>query len=603
MPRRNNKFTEGLDRRGRMMLHWRMHARSALLFTFLILLATQALLAALGLTPLRAGELVDPDCYMHLLRAEAWLQGRAGWFDQTIQGTNWPYGETLHWTRPFDLLMAAGALPLSAFMPLREALWLWGIAVSPALLALALLTLSWGTRQVLSQGGFLLLAALLCLLMPGAQLVFIAGRPDHHALQAYLLVLMLMAFLRERPALAGFAAGLALWVGGEGVPILLCGLAGLGFSWLDSRQEAKEAARRIALFASSLAAWTGLFLVLDRPPAAWLAVEYDRLSIVHLTLSGALAFAGAGLLLAAERGMAVSAPRRLAWGVAAILWIGGVMAALFPAFFGGPAVDIDPALQAIWLDQLSEAQPVNPFARGSQAALLLHLWPALMAVPFLVWQLKSAKPVLTRPAVWALLAAILVLSGVTMKYIRMAGFAQAASLLPWALLLIALMRMERRVWRAPLFLCALLGQILLASLVAPPPVKNAPLRLSVAGCSWRELADYLNGLGDNEAVLSTIYAGPEILFRTGRGVVATPYHRNVQGILDAHQALSAESDEAARAILERRHVGLVALCRRLPPQETDGLHARLLAGLPPSWLKPLTPPMRVEREFALYRVN
>jgi hypothetical protein len=579
-----------------MMFHWGMHSRRTLLLSLFILLAAQGLLVALRLTPLLEGELVDSDGYMRLLRAELWLSGQAGWFDQGIPGSNWPYGETLHWTRPLDVILALGALPLSLFMPLRDALWVAGVAVSPLLKAASLLAFSWGTRAYLSERGFLLLAALFCLAMPGAELVYIAGRPDHHALEAFLLVLMLCAFLKGRPALAGFGAAMALWGGGEGLPILLAGLAGLGLSWLDVRQETRAAARRTALFTAALAGWTALFLVLDRPPALWLEVEYDRLSIVHLTLTGLLAAAGAGLLLEPRR------ERRWLRGLIALLAVLGAMAALFPGFFAGPAVDIDPALRPIWLDSLSEAQPVNPLDPKARSALLLHLWPVLMGAVYLIGQLRSAKPDLPPAACWHFLAALLTLGGLALVYVRMAGFAQAAAVLPWALLLAALMRSPRRVWRVPLVLAALLGHVPLAALAAPPAAQNALPRPSVAGCSWRALASYLNLQEDKAAVLSTIYAGPEILWRTGRGVVATPYHRNAAGILDMYRVLSAEEDATPRAILARRGIGLVALCRWNGQARPGTLEARLLAGDPPSWLLRLGPKGAKLEEFLLYKI-
>ena len=37
-------------------------------------------------------------------------------------------------------------------------------------------------------------------------------------------------------------------------------------------------------------------------------------------------------------------------------------------------------------------------------------------------------------------------------------------------------------------------------------------------------------------ILAFIFYGPEILYRTGYEVLATPYHRNAQGILDAYES-------------------------------------------------------------------
>ena len=56
-----------------------------------------------GLAPTKKGELADPDGYMRLVRvAELYNTGR--WYDPVIPRSNSPYGERLHWTRPFDIL-------------------------------------------------------------------------------------------------------------------------------------------------------------------------------------------------------------------------------------------------------------------------------------------------------------------------------------------------------------------------------------------------------------------------------------------------------------------------------------------------------------------
>lgn len=47
-----------------------------------------------------AGRLVGPDSYMRLVRVEELLNG-TGWFNDVIARANAPYGDQLHWTRPF----------------------------------------------------------------------------------------------------------------------------------------------------------------------------------------------------------------------------------------------------------------------------------------------------------------------------------------------------------------------------------------------------------------------------------------------------------------------------------------------------------------------
>src|SRR3546814_12853395 len=52
--------------------------------------------------PVFGSGLIDPDSYMRMVRVSELAQGWQ-WFDDTIARANAPYGDVLHWTRPFDL--------------------------------------------------------------------------------------------------------------------------------------------------------------------------------------------------------------------------------------------------------------------------------------------------------------------------------------------------------------------------------------------------------------------------------------------------------------------------------------------------------------------
>src|SRR5919106_1400252 len=60
------------------------------------------------------GAQIDPDGYMRLVRVNVLLD-HGNWFDHSIPRSNWPFGETLHWTRPLDVLIIALSLPFRIF--------------------------------------------------------------------------------------------------------------------------------------------------------------------------------------------------------------------------------------------------------------------------------------------------------------------------------------------------------------------------------------------------------------------------------------------------------------------------------------------------------
>ena len=92
-------------------------------------------------------------------------------------------------------------------------------------------------------------------------------------------------------------------------------------------------------------------------------------------------------------------------------------------------------------------------------------------------------------------------------------------------------------------------------------------------------------------ILAPIFWGPEILYRTELDVVATPYHRNSQGILASRDIMRARDDMEIGERLRARGIRYIALCRTgswlpLLPGATEGsLHSRLLRGEAPRFLQ------------------
>jgi len=95
-------------------------------------------------------------------------------------------------------------------------------------------------------------------------------------------------------------------------------------------------------------------------------------------------------------------------------------------------------------------------------------------------------------------------------------------------------------------------------------------------------------------VLSPLFYGSTVLKISDHDVVAGPYHRNGQAILDSINAMQRPPADA-KAIFDARKVDYVAICTT--SQESaiaahkapDGLLAELLKGHAPEWLQPVPP--------------
>jgi hypothetical protein len=116
-------------------------------FPLILLILPQTLMLARDdWGPLR-GELFDPDAYARLIRVQE-LHDTGAWHSTMLPRSNAPYGERLHWTRPVDMLLLAGAAPLWPFIGFRSALHWSGVFLSPALHVLTLIALMWSVRPL-----------------------------------------------------------------------------------------------------------------------------------------------------------------------------------------------------------------------------------------------------------------------------------------------------------------------------------------------------------------------------------------------------------------------------------------------------------------------
>jgi hypothetical protein len=591
---------------------------ATILLSLSMIAGLQVLLVQSDVTTLSRGDLVDSDAYMHLLRAQQ-LYETGRWYDAVSPRSNAPYGELMHWTRPFDLLLLAGGWLGAVFTDFRSALFGWGLIISPVLQALAVIVLYWGTRPYLSRPGFLL-AALLFAAQPHIELNFLFGRPDHHGLQLLLLTVVLSALLRHFAdpgrgglvAAAGVATGVSMWVTVEALLVVFIVGAGLGLAWLKS---GGRDARDLVVYMVALLATMTLALAIEHPPAEWLAVEYDRLSLVQWMLAAALVVAGV-IVASGDRYCRRVGARALLAGAAALI-PAAVMAFGFPRFFGGPFVEMDPALGPAWMDTLADAQPLLPTSASLAAQFFMLLGPVLICVPYLLYRLARSNPATWR-ADLLLLVGVLVYTAEGLYHARAAGFAQLLLVLPWTCLLIALWRADWRLpvggvrlpVRGPACMVALLGHLIVAAIFVSLPAAD-PAEARQAACPWPALIDHLNAARPNGGmgILLTpdLYRGPEILYRTPYAIVGTPYHRNEAGILDSYNFFKAADPADAQAIAERRGIGLVLLCRPArvireeDPKPAQTLADRLARDRPPAWLEPLALPPDITGRFVLYR--
>ena len=311
-----------------------------------VAVALFALLVVRFLPGLMHGALVDPDGYMRLVRVRR-LAETGAWFDGTIPRSNAPWGDTLHWTRPMDVLILLGAWALEPFLGFQAALHWSGVAVAPLLLIAVCFVTAWTVRPLVG-AGLRYVTMLAVLAQAGIMGYALPGRADHNMLILLAFVAMLGSALRlllEPEArwaswATGAWAGFGLWLTVESLAplfVLLVSLAGL---WVV-KGEVAGAARSVALGTVAVVA---VAVVLEHPPGALLLVEYDRVSVVQLF---AVALVLAFWAVAASRWAArLGVVGRAALATGGVVVAAAVMLAVFPGFFGNPMEERTPGAEA-----------------------------------------------------------------------------------------------------------------------------------------------------------------------------------------------------------------------------------------------------------------
>lgn len=595
------------------------HGRWALAAAFLIVLAFQVPYGVVRSSQLEDQGLRGPDSYMRLLRVVD-LQQRGDWYDTKVRRTNAPYGETLHWGRPLDAVLLAGAWLASPFADDRGAVYVAGLLIGPLIAILLVPVWSWGTRPFLG-GGDLVMICCLSGAMTVLALNTTIGRPDHHGFLALLLAVQLAASLRLAAGaggkgtaiLLGVAGGLAIW---ESVVALLAQLVValvLADLFLRGRQ---KALRDICVYALALAATLTVALLLERTPSDLLTVAINRVSIVHWTLAAASAVCWWAIYrYFVRRGEAAGTRARLA-----ALAVGGgiplaLIAILFPRFFLGPFSDFSPDVISPFLAATTEYQPLLPTGRESLLKFLIFLSPAVIGLGFIVYDRLRCPPE-RRPVDEVFLVALAVYVPAALWSGLLVIYAEVVGLVPWAMCVAGIMRWERTVGvmgrRMPL------RAFVAAAAVAGPFALAVAVSALTAGspstarlCDWPGMGRFLrelHGTADRREILfSYLYHGPELAWRTPYDVVGAPYG-NAASYRDTHALFSAETDAAAKRVVDERGIGLILTCaeetenrlyRRTP--DTSFL-SRIEAGNPPAWLTPVTLPDGLSGEFKLFRV-
>jgi hypothetical protein len=291
-----------------------------------------------------------------------------------------------------------------------------------------------------------LFLALLFITQPAVAQVYEVSRPDHHALLAFLFVCGVALMSRGLTGrlrfcgAAGLVSGVAIWVSIEGAVAMVVALGVLGGAWLA---RGDWYLRGVVWFLGGVVIVPSVALPIEQS-LDWLSKpEYDRVSFVHWSLVVTTLVAVIIVVLAVAQCKTQKWVFRLIGGLFIAAAPVSVAMVAFSKFFGGPFVDVDPVLFAIWFDHIDEVQPLGA------SDIAIYLGPSVLGGAYLVqriWTLSraGASEALAPLVYWGALLAVF--TPLAMVQARWSIYPAIAALAPWTYLLRAAFQFQGE-WR------------------------------------------------------------------------------------------------------------------------------------------------------------
>ena len=577
------------------------------------------LLYIFGLAPIKKGELADPDCYMHLVRVTD-LYNTGHWYGPVLLKSNAPYGQSMHWTRPFDILLLLGVVPLTVVTDFESALFWWGVIISPILMIATIIALQWSTRPILSKDGPFLVGFIFVF-----QIIIFAyfqpGRPDHHSLLIFVFVLSIGLILRMilRPFnvflcyIAGAIGALSIWISVESMLSICIIIAALGFLWILKNG---DFVRKNLHYSLALFVFTAFSMVLERPWYDLTTQQFDRLSIVHLSILGFIAiFWIISSIFDRYEGLFHRASHRFSFILAGAAAIALMTLLCFPKFYKGPFADVNPRIIPIWLNRVNEVQPL--FSKSDPLTIPIQLIISVVLCFFFLFYLILSKRRNENRYGWIfILLAAVVFILISLYQVRWLVYAQILLIIPMTALMVLLRQRGpktgflKTLKNVSIVIVFSLGFLLLG-LFADVIIKKGDLEKSRQKVSLIQICKYLDEAEKWQQrrfrVLTYIDFGAEILYRTRHEVIGTPYHRNSPGILDTYDIITADTDEKALKIIRKRGVDLILIRPKYSesviyskPEQTSTFSQRLREDMIPNWLRKIELPSDLSSSFFLF---
>lgn len=568
--------------------------------------------------PLQNGTLYgpdDPDPWLRLTLVREWLSN-GDWYNHLVARANAPFSEpTSPWTRPLDIVIAALVKLQPADVDLnlrlmRAALflpWLWMTALIAGIFRI--LSYYFPARVTY------LMAAVYVAMMPIIWNYFGLANADHHAPLSAIFIWVLAGILAPVPTprtltVTGLLLALQLWMSVETALLI-----GIIYSWYGLRwlRGDNGVMRQLATVSTSVAFFTLVAVMLERPKEAWFIPLYDSVSVVYVSLMTLAA-------LLAWQLLRVRSPRllfRLAYALLCAAIVGGFFVVQFPLALHGPMAEVTPFVLNELLPRITE---VKPLYKNTPLRVLASIVQPLIVLLVLAAAWRNNKPSLfMRDQASGLIffSGILFLLfvgqqrwgyyaypllAVTIAPLMAALFEPTLEIFSgrWpATTMVKLTSKQQTSRRLPAVLvitCLPFALMLLNAYVEKhygnyEEAKQIARREACYKSARLALrSGALNAiLGQRSlTILAPTDIGTEILFFTKHRIIASNYHREGDAVQYVWDADKITNPQELKRYLARRNVDAVLICPAIEQPKGSILQGIANGNTPPEWMEPST---------------
>ena len=478
----------------------------------------------------------DTDCYTRALRIVDWLSDFQ-WNEKIFPYTNAPNGFVLHFTRINDYIWALFSLPFMPFMPLKEAVYNGGLFFSPLFFILTFLPIQWGLYPFLlpvenKKTVYFLTMIFILLLLCKMSSVFDFTRPDHHSLMCAIFAFNIAAVLRccykmnyKIMLWSGVVSGVGLWASSaiEGGIISAINLCVLSVNWLWGKWNIKALAYySMGLFAATLFAW-----LINPPFGGWFVLDLNRLCVIHVVLT-ALIFISF---------TAISLGRFNSWKKRTVaLFITALTSALIMVIVFGTKTLFtsiyDTNIQQYFLPRITEMYNILKF-EYAQPIVAFGLACIILLLSF------SGKPKVFAVdlSIFTLFSTVICCFVIRFYPYYVVLFCFLSTLFVYMALYDG---MKKKIYKLVAFAYMIGNLTLMASYSSYPGRPDYP--------------DFKHGV-----LLTDVFLTPYLVYTYDIDTVGSPYHTNIEGIIDNHIMWFTNDEEKLKELLKKHGVTQIYL--------------------------------------------